>query len=168
MKSLSAILFFLCALAGVSLLLTTGCDHDGSEKVYQIGELNSVIADGLAFQLNLVPYEGQSNGPIIMQGDTIFLLSEEEEEGIQATFKAGFSIALLDADQAAIDALQRITGHDLIVKHASESDPIRLVYMVRKEEGIFTDHVLSSKRKCTTWEDNLGGYGKEIQSAENR
>ena len=27
---------------------------------------------------------------------------------------------------------------------------------------------LSSKRKCTTWEDNLGGYGKEIQSAENR
>ena len=28
--------------------------------------------------------------------------------------------------------------------------------------------VLSSKRKCTTWEDNLGGYGKEIQSAENR
>ncbi|MEE9237963.1 MAG: hypothetical protein V3U58_00215, partial [Thermodesulfobacteriota bacterium] len=145
-KSLSAILFFLCALAGVSLLLATGCDSDYESysgfRVFQIGELNSVIAGGLASQLNLVPYEGQSNGPIIMQGDTIFLLSDEEEEGIQATFEAGFSIALLDADQDAIDDLQRITGHDLIVTHTSESDPIRLAYIVRKEEEIFTDHVI--------------------------
>jgi hypothetical protein len=34
--------------------------------------------------------------------------------------------------------------------------------------GKFNTYSLSSKRKCTTWEDNLGGYGKEIQSAENR
>jgi len=145
-KRLSAVLFVLCAVAGVTFLVATGCGSDNESdsgfRVFQIGELDSVIADGLASQLNLVPYEGQSNGPIIMQGDTIFSLSDEEEEGIQATFEAGFGIALLDADQAAIDALQRMTEHDLIVTHTSESDPIRLAYIVRKEEGIFTDHVI--------------------------
>ena len=35
-------------------------------------------------------------------------------------------------------------------------------------ENTCENDALSSKRKCTTWEDNLGGYGKEIQSTENR
>ena len=43
-----------------------------------------------------------------------------------------------------------------------------LTYHDNESKYVFAFIILSSKRKCTTWEDNLGGYGKEIQSTENR
>jgi len=57
---------------------------------------------------------------------------------------------------------------DRVDEHNSIGERLRIKNLNEIINHIEIIKELSSKRKFTTWEDNLGGYGKEIQSAENR
>ena len=129
---LGKFLFFL--FAGALLLLGVTCDSNNSGSqpaVSLIGDLDSKLADGIDEQVNLIPYDGGSDKPIILQADSVFTLSDNEKAGIKETYNSGFTIVLLDAEKPAIDALLDIIddGHSL----SSESDPLLLAYIVRNE-----------------------------------
>ncbi len=97
---------FVLVLVPLVFTLIGGCNTDnGTFTVRQIGELNSVLADGIAAQVRLVPFEAGSGTPIILQGETIFTLNNEEMEALWETYDAGLSIVLLDAEEPEVDEL---------------------------------------------------------------
>jgi len=129
---ISVFLFGLIAISSIG-----GCNSDsGSTTVRQIGELNSVLADDIASQVNISPYEEGSDSPVILQGSTVLTLTSAERSGLKATHEAGYTIVLLDASKAQVDELHEILGEG--TSFTSVSDPIFLGYSARRE-NVFTD-----------------------------
>ena len=129
------ILFLLVGLIAIGTV--GGCNDDGSSTtVRQIGDLTSVLSDDIAEQVNISPYEGGSDAPVILQGATVLTLTSAERSGLKATHEAGYTIVLLDASKAHVDELHEILGDG--TSFTSESDPTLLGYSARKED-VYTD-----------------------------
>ena len=114
--------------------------------------MDSKLADGIDEQVNLIPYDGGSDMPIILQGDSVFSLSDSEKAGIKKTYNAGFSIVLLDSNKQAIDALLDIIddGHSL----SSTTHPVLLAFIVRNE-GHYATRLLSEPMPGDNHESKL-------------
>ncbi|MFP5406046.1 MAG: hypothetical protein ACLGHY_06795, partial [Gammaproteobacteria bacterium] len=123
-----------------------GHPHGGqSEKitVRHIGRLDSVLADGIRSQVNVVPFTQRGdNTPILLQGDTVPRLDYWGVRGIKATYRAGYSIVLLDATLSQVNALHRIIGEG--VNYRSKNSGSVMAYSLRRQNSIPTVTMLTT------------------------
>lgn len=132
---------YILVLVFLVFTLIGGCNtEDGTFTVRQIGELTSVLADGIAARVNLIPFEAGSDTPIILEGETIFTLNNEEKEALIETYNAGFSIVLLDAEEPEVDELLEIIDDG--ISYRSGSHDMLFAYIARNE-GHYTARLVA-------------------------
>lgn len=152
MKQFSSIVGIVLLFVFIAIGTVGGCNNDGSSTtVRQIGELTSVLSDDIADQVNLSPYEGGSDAPVLLQGATVLTLTSAERSGLKATHEAGHSIVLLDASKAHVDELHEILGDG--TSFTSGSDPVLLGYSARRED-VFTDRQMVTPLSGIVKEDS--------------
>jgi hypothetical protein len=102
----------------------------------QIGRLESVIARGLLRQVNVVPFARQQDSSILLQGETMSQLQDSHKQELRETYQAGYTIVLLDAAMAHIDALHGVIGAG--VTYRSKNSGVVMAYALRHEHHIPT------------------------------
>jgi hypothetical protein len=110
-------------------------------RVRHIGALDSVIADRILGQVEVVPFSRHHDSPILLQGKTIFGLEDEQAQEVLATYQAGYTIVLLDAAMAHVEALHGIIGK--VVNYRSKNSGVVMAYALRRENHIPTATLLT-------------------------
>lgn len=124
-----------------SFFLIGGCNgNDQTTSVRQIGTLTSVLSEGIALSIRLIPFEPGGNTPIILEGITIFDLNETQKQALVDTYDSGFSIVLLDADESEINEFVNLI--DDALGYTSESHDLLFAYIARNE-GIYRAQLLA-------------------------
>ena len=113
--------------------------------VRHIDPLGSVIADQILKQVNVVPFTLQHDSAILLQGKKIFGLEDEQAQEILATYQAGYTIVLLDATMAHINALHGII--EAGVTYRSKDEEGVLAYTLRHENHIPTATLVSNVQR---------------------
>lgn len=116
-----------------SLLATPVCSAASKESVAvrRIGHLDSVIAPAISRQVRVGSFNQQHDSEILLQGETLVQLGDKQSQEVKATYRAGYTIVLLDATMAHIKALHRINGEG--VSYRSNDTGRVLAYAVRRE-----------------------------------
>jgi hypothetical protein len=109
--------------------------------VRHLGRLDSVIARGVLRQVNIVPFALQHDSSILLQGKTMSQLQDSHKQELQETYQAGYTIVLLDAAMAHINALHGIIGAG--VHYRSKNAGVVMAYALRHENHIPTATVLT-------------------------
>ncbi len=118
-------------------------DQSGKVTVQHIGRLDSVLAESIRSQVNLVPFAlRRDNTPILLQGDTLSRLDYRGVRGLKATYRAGYSIVLLDATLSQVNALHRIVGEG--VNYRSKNSGSVMAYSLRRQNSIPTVTMLTT------------------------
>jgi hypothetical protein len=107
-----------------------------------IGDLESVIAPALLKQVNVVPFTLQHDSAILLQGRTMSQLQESHTQELRETYQAGYTIVLLDATMAHINALHGII--EAGVTYRSKDEAGVLAYTLRHENHIPTATLVSN------------------------
>ena len=134
----------LGVLAAAVLLVTCGGRDDDSpprQGVRQIGSLDSTIAADILKQVNAVPFTLLQDTPILLQGKTMSSLTQSHKEELKATYRAGYTIVLLDATMEDVAALHGIV--EAGVTYSSKDGEGVLAYSLRQENRIPTATLLS-------------------------
>jgi hypothetical protein len=106
-----------------------------------LGDLESVIAPALRRQVNVVPFSRQHDSAILLQGRTMSQLQESHTQELRETYQAGYTIVLLDATMAQINALHGIIAAG--VTYGSTDEEGVLAYTLRHEHHIPTATLVS-------------------------
>jgi hypothetical protein len=116
-----------------AVLVTPVCSAAGKDgvAVRRIGPLDGVIAPSISKQVRVGPFNQQHDSPILLQGETLARISDRQSQEIKATYRAGYTIVLLDATMAHIKALHRIVGAG--VGYRSSDTATVLAYALRRE-----------------------------------
>jgi hypothetical protein len=116
-----------------------------SEKngtVRQIGDLDSVIAPEILKQVHIVPFTLHHDSPILLQATTLDRLNDQQKQELKATYRAGYTIVLLDPNMGHISALHAIIGEG--VSYRSKDTGIVMAYALRRKNDIPTATLLTS------------------------
>ncbi len=100
--------------------------------VRRIGHLDSVIAPAISRRVHIGPFNLQHDSPILLQGTTLVQLSDKQAQEVKATYRAGYTVVMLDATMAQIKALHRIIGEG--VSYRSQDTGRVLAYALRRED----------------------------------
>ncbi len=140
LRGLTAGLLVLGAICGC------GSDDSGAPAtVRQLGEIDSVLADGINGRVVLTESSDEAETAILLQGETVANLLQEEAAAIQASYDAGYTVTLLDADLEHIAALHDIVGEGLA--YDSETEPTVMAYTLRRHGHVPTATILTDPRK---------------------
>lgn len=112
--------------------------NEEKERVRRIGHLNSIIADGIQGQVNLVPLTLTADSSVLLQGETMSRLKQEHKENLKATYQAGHTIVLLEATMEHVNALHEIIGAGVTYSSRSKDGEGILAYTFRQENDIPT------------------------------
>lgn len=121
-------------MSTVLMLGTVECSA-ASEKnvtVRRIGQLHSVIVAPLSKQVRIKGLDFQHGSPILLEGETLGELTDNQRQEIKATYRAGHAIVVLDATMANIKALHGIIGEG--VSYRSKDTGTVLAYSLRREK----------------------------------
>jgi hypothetical protein len=110
-----------------------------------IGNLESVIAPALRKQVNVVPFTLQHDSAILLQGQTMSQLQDSHTQELRETYQAGYTIVLLDATLAHINALHGII--EAGVTYRSKDEEGVLAYTLRHENHIPTATLVSNVQR---------------------
>jgi hypothetical protein len=125
-------------------------------KVYLIGQLNGVLKDALAAALvNLVNYNGISaDAPILIMGNQVATLTDQQKTGILAAYQAKYPIGLLWATADQINLFHMVlAGSPFIFTMPADSTLVE-AYAVDLEAGNNTyQWVLYPPLAADTYED---------------
>ena len=131
----------LCALLGVLCLVVTCGGDDSTDPanptrpaVRQIGHLDSAIAPQMLENVHAVTFSVQGDSPILLQGATLSQLTHSHNEQLRATYRAGYTIVLLDATTEHIEALHNVIG-DGVPATLQEGESI-LAYTLRRDRRV--------------------------------
>jgi len=140
------VLAIISITSAVWVLGTAAFSEPNEEKLRgrRIGHLDSVIADRIQGQVNVVPLTLEPDSPILLQGETMSRLKHEHKEGLKATYQAGHTIVLLDATMEHINALHEIIGAGVNYSSRSKDGEGVLAYTFRQENHIPTTTLLSN------------------------
>jgi hypothetical protein len=129
--------------SAICVLEMTAFSEANQEKVRvrQIGQLNSIIADSLHRQMDLVPLTLNPDSSVLLQGETMSRLKQENKDDLKATYQAGYTIVLLDATMEHVNALHELIGAG--VTYSSKDGDGVLAYALRHENHIPTATLLS-------------------------
>jgi hypothetical protein len=126
-------------------------DHHGKDckksencptTVRQLGPLDSIIADDILQQVNAVPFTVGHHTPILLQGKMLSGLTKREKRSLKRTYRAGYTIVLLDATAADVAALHEIIKGGVI--SSSKDGAGVLAYSLRQENHVPTATLLSN------------------------
>lgn len=133
-------------LIGALIMALGGYAHATASQenvtVRHIGRLDSVIAQRIRSQVNLVRFTRRHDSPILLQGETMSRLKDRHKQELQATYQAGHTIVLLDATMAHIEALHGIVGEG--VNYRSKNSGLVMVYALRRENHVPTTTLLTN------------------------
>jgi hypothetical protein len=137
------VLQLIAVMAAVGVLGTGAFAAARGETatVRQIGRLESVIAPGLRRQVTVVPFARQHDSSILLQGETMSQLQDGHEQELRETYQAGYTIVLLDAAMAHIEALHGVIGEG--VTYRSKNAGVVMAYALRREHHIPTATLLT-------------------------
>ena len=110
--------------------------------VRQLGPIDSIIADDILQQVNVVPFTMGHHTPILLQGKTLSGLTKREEKSLKRTYRAGHTIVLLDATMEHVAALHGIIKDGVVT--SSKDGAGVLAYSLRQENHIPTATLLSN------------------------
>ncbi len=110
--------------------------NEGEVRVRQIGHLNSVIADKIQGQVNVVPLTLKPDSAILLQGEALPGLKHEHKQELRVTYRAGYTIVLLDATMEHINALHEIIGAGVNYSSRSKDGEGILAYTFRQENHV--------------------------------
>ena len=110
--------------------------------VRQIGPLDSIIADDIMQQVNVVPFTAGHHTPILLQGKMLSGLRKREKKSLKRTYRAGHTIVLLDATMEHVAALHGIIK-DGVISSSKDGEGV-LAYSLRQENHIPTAILLSN------------------------
>jgi len=98
------ILRFISIVFAAWLFGTLPCFAASNENVAvrHIGHLNSTIVLKVLSQVHIVPFSFEHDSPILLQGKTMLRLHHKQKHELKATYRAGYSIVLLDATMQQI------------------------------------------------------------------
>ncbi len=129
-----------CAVLAL-LCLVVACGDNAGEtssgdltRVRVIGELDSAISAKILERVQATPFSMQRDSPILAQGAALSQLQDSHKEHLEATYRAGHSIVLLDATTEHIAALHEVVGEGLATE--LKSAEVVLAYALRREQRI--------------------------------
>jgi hypothetical protein len=139
----SEILRFISIVFAAWLFGTLPCFAASNENVAvrHIGHLNSTIVLKVLSQVHIVPFSFEHDSPILLQGKTMLRLHHKQKHELKATYRAGYSIVLLDATMQQIKALHEVIGAS--VTYRSKETGVVLAYTLRQENHIPTATLLT-------------------------
>jgi len=114
---------FISIVFAAWLFGTLPCFAASNENVAvrHIGHLNSTIVLKVLSQVHIVPFSFEHDSPILLQGKTMLRLHHKQKHELKATYRAGYSIVLLDATMQQIKALHEVIGASV----TADSSPCR-------------------------------------------
>jgi len=135
---------FIAIVFAAWLLGTAACSAASKEDVTvrHIGHLNSSIALKILSRVHIVPFSLEHDSPILLQGKTMAGLHHKQKHELKATYRAGYSIVLLDATMGQIKALHGIIEEG--VSYRSKDTGTVLAYALRRENFTPTATLLTS------------------------
>jgi hypothetical protein len=141
------VLKIMAITSAVWVLGTVAVSVARGEKapVRLIGNLESVIAPALRKQVNVVPFTLQHDSAILLQGQTMSQLQDSHTQELRETYQAGYTIVLLDATLAHINALHGII--EAGVTYRSKDEEGVLAYTLRHENHIPTATLVSNVQR---------------------
>jgi len=116
-QTLRHLLGGLLALA-LSLTLLAGCgsddnsgDHTGMVgRSYVYGTLDGALASQHIQVFSPQPWHGETDGPLLLSGDTLLSLSETEKNAARTLLQGGQAVLVTSATQPHIEALHALIG----------------------------------------------------------
>lgn len=130
--------FMFAGLICFLLLFAIGCDSDNNSgstgTIARVGPLKGIVSDHIKSLEELKPYNGGSDSPVILDHDTILMLSQSERAGLKSTYDAGFCVAILDPTNDEVGFLHQIVDSELQPGTSSNSD--LLAYITCKDESV--------------------------------
>lgn len=133
-------ILYLMVFIGVLMTAAFSEAKEEHVKVRRIGNLDSILAEGIQDQVHLVPLVLTGDSSILLQGETMSGLKQEHKEDLRATYEAGHTIVLLDAAMEHVNALHELIGAG--VGYMSKDDEKVLAYALRHENHIPTATLL--------------------------
>lgn len=113
----------------------------GAVAVRTIRPLHGAIAPRILQQVRTAPFTLQHDSPILLDGETLAGLTDSRKQELKATYRAGYTIVLLDANMQHIKALHAIVGEG--VSYRSKDTPLVMAYALRRENYIPTATLLT-------------------------
>lgn len=170
-----------CAALGL-LCLAVACGDSGETpsadqvRVRLIGNLDSDISAKILERVQASPFSMQSDSPILMQGAALSRLEQSQTGQLEATYRAGHTIVLLDATTDHIAALHEVVGEG--VAAGLKSGEVVLAYALRREQRIPKATVLlhvqpsplrtsAGEPETTGLEDDERALGRNVDRVVN-
>jgi hypothetical protein len=122
-----SILFSAFAL-GTSVCSAANADN---LTVRRLGHVDGDLASGIAKQVRLVAFSRQHDSPVLLEGATLSRLNDADRRELKATYQAGYTIVLLDANAQHIKALHAIVGAGFGFR--SKESASMMAYALRRE-----------------------------------
>jgi hypothetical protein len=107
-----------------------------------IGPLQGAMAQRILQQVRTVPFTSQHDSPLLLQGNTLAGLDAEQKQELKATYKAGYTVVLLDATMQHINALHAIVGEG--VSYRSKDMGVVMAYALRRDNYTPTAMLLTT------------------------
>ena len=99
-----------------ALLLVAGCrpadDTPGYTYLYQIGQIESDLADELYTAFTVIPHDGGSSAPFMLAGEIVLGLTDDEIAAVQLAFARGFPIIVVNATADQLTGLYQLLGYE--------------------------------------------------------
>ena len=98
------------------LLCVSGCrptdDTHDYKYLYQIGQIESDVADELYAAFTVIPHDGGASAPFMIDGETVLGLTDDEIAAVQLAFTRGFPLIVINATADQLTGLYQLLGYE--------------------------------------------------------
>src|SRR6185369_5756115 len=126
----------ILALLLACVLATSFCSAANAENttVRLVGRLDGDLARGILKRVRTVPFFRSHDSPILVEGASLSRLKDAEKQELAATYRAGYTLLLLDASMLHVKMLHDIIG--IGINYRSKDTGVLMAYTIRQENLI--------------------------------